>query len=188
MFSKGNSKDSKDTLESTPAPPQAAAPASAPVKRAPARGNGVPSILSAEVVVRGTIVSQGDIQVDGRIEGDIRAASVVVGEKAVIEGDVFAEDAAIRGNVRGSISAHRVQLAATCRVSGNILHETLSVESGAFFEGNCRHSDNPLADAPEASNATRQNSSDGKKAPAPRPADGADGQARTAANFAPLKP
>jgi cytoskeletal protein CcmA (bactofilin family) len=34
-------------------------------------------------------------------------------------------------------------------VEGNILHEALAVEIGAYFEGNCRHSDNPLANAPE---------------------------------------
>jgi hypothetical protein len=50
---------------------------------------------------------------------------------------------------QGSISARKVQLCATCHVEGNILHEALSVEIGAYFEGNCRHSDNPLANAPE---------------------------------------
>ena len=110
--------------------------------------NGVPSIISAELTVRGTLVSAGDIQVDGRVDGDIRATALVIGEKASIVGDVYAEEATIRGRVEGSIRARKVHLCATCRVEGNILHEALSVEAGAFFEGNCRHSDNPLADAP----------------------------------------
>jgi cytoskeletal protein CcmA (bactofilin family) len=38
-------------------------------------------------------------------------------------------------------------------VEGDILHEAIAVETGAFFEGNCRHSDNPLADNPPADNA-----------------------------------
>ena len=130
--------------------PEAAAapPPAAPAKRA-TRNGGVPSIISAELIVRGTLVSAGDVTIDGKVDGDIRAASLVIGEKAVIVGDVFAEEAIVRGRVEGSIRARKVQLCSTCHVEGNILHEAFSVESGAFFEGNCRHTDNPLADAPE---------------------------------------
>jgi cytoskeletal protein CcmA (bactofilin family) len=39
-----------------------------------------------------------------------------------------------------------VLLASTCHVEGDILHEAFAVETGAFFEGNCRHADNPLAE------------------------------------------
>jgi cytoskeletal protein CcmA (bactofilin family) len=106
----------------------------------------VPSIISGDLVVRGTLVSNGDVQIDGRIEGDVRAGALVIGEKAHIEGDVYAEDAIVRGTVHGAIRARKVQLCSTCRVEGNILHEALAMEAGAFFEGNCRHSDNPLAD------------------------------------------
>jgi cytoskeletal protein CcmA (bactofilin family) len=114
------------------------------------RGSEVPSVISPELIVKGTLISAGDVQVEGKIDGDIRAAGLVIGEKAIVVGDVYAEEAVVRGRVEGSIRARRVQLCATCHVEGNILHEALSVESGAFFEGNCRHTDNPLADAPEA--------------------------------------
>jgi len=108
-----------------------------------------PSVISAELIVKGTLISAGDVQVDGKIDGDIRASGLVIGEKAIIVGDVYAEEAVIRGRVEGSIRARKVQLCATCHVEGNVLHEALSVECGAFFEGNCRHTDNPLAEAPE---------------------------------------
>jgi cytoskeletal protein CcmA (bactofilin family) len=140
-----------------PEPVVAPPPPPAPVKRAaaPPTRNGVPSIISAELIVRGTLISAGDVQVDGKVDGDIRAAALVIGDKAVIVGDVYAEDAVVRGRVEGSIRARKVQLCATCHVEGNILHEALSVESGAFFEGNCRHTDNPLADAPQAEPANK---------------------------------
>jgi cytoskeletal protein CcmA (bactofilin family) len=148
-------------------------PAPAPVKRAAApTRNGVPSIISAELIVRGTLISAGDVQVDGKVDGDIRAAALVIGDKAIIVGDVYAEDAIVRGRVEGSIRARKVQLCATCHVEGNILHEALSVESGAFFEGNCRHTDNPLADAPQADNPAAHK---------PQPAAQANAAARPAA-------
>lgn len=139
MFSK-----TKESETSSPPPP----PPASPAKRA--RANEAPSVISAELIVKGTLISAGDVQVEGKIDGDIRAAGLVIGEKAIIVGDIYAEEAVVRGRVEGSIRARRVQLCATCHVEGNVLHESLAVENGAFFEGNCRHTDNPLADAPEA--------------------------------------
>ena len=160
MFSKSKEPETVST------PPQQPAPQP---KRPPA-ARGVPSIISSELVVRGTLISAGDVQIDGKVDGDIRASSLVVGDKAVIVGDIYAEEAIVRGRVEGSIRARRVQLCATCRVEGNILHEALSVESGAFFEGNCRHSDNPLADAPEAVMPERRHNAAQPQAADRRPA------------------
>jgi cytoskeletal protein CcmA (bactofilin family) len=105
-----------------------------------------PSIISADLTVRGTLVTSGDIQIDGAVEGDVRSVGLVIGEKAEIRGEILAEDVTVRGRVIGHIRARRVQLAATSHVEGDILHEAFAVETGAFFEGNCRHSDNPLED------------------------------------------
>jgi cytoskeletal protein CcmA (bactofilin family) len=150
MFVK-SSKEPEQPL-SQPQQPPVAAPAaggaSAQPKRAGLR-NGTPSIISADLIVRGALFSAGDVQIDGRVDGDIRAGGLIVGEKAVIVGDVYAEEIVVRGRVEGGISARKVSLQSTCHVEGNILHEALSVEIGAYFEGNCRHSDNPLANAPE---------------------------------------
>jgi cytoskeletal protein CcmA (bactofilin family) len=133
-------------------------PQAQPAPKRPSKTGGVPSIISGDLIVHGTLISQGDVQVDGKVDGDIRAGSLVIGEKAVIIGDVYAEEAIVRGRVEGSIRARKVQLCATCHVEGNILHEALSMEVGAFFEGNCRHSDNPLADAPDGSSFTEKKS------------------------------
>ena len=105
-----------------------------------------PSIISADLTVTGTLVSNGDIQIDGIVEGDVRSVGLVIGEKAEIHGEILAEDVTVRGRVIGRIRARKVQLSATSHVEGDILHEAFAVEAGAFFEGNCRHSDNPLGD------------------------------------------
>jgi cytoskeletal protein CcmA (bactofilin family) len=103
-----------------------------------------PSIISADMTMSGSLSSTGDIQIDGRVEGDVRSIGLVIGDKAEIHGEVYAEDVTVRGKVIGRIHARKVLLAATSHVEGDILHEALAVETGAFFEGNCRHSDNPL--------------------------------------------
>lgn len=114
-------------------------------KRA-ARTGSVPSIVSADLSVTGSFNTTGDIQIDGIVEGDVRSAGLVVGEKAEVHGEIWAEDVTIRGKVVGRVHARKVLLAATCHVEGDILHESFAVENGAFFEGSCRHSDNPLGD------------------------------------------
>src|SRR5277367_5679717 len=137
MFSK-----SKDAT--TPAPGMNSLPV-APAPKRTARGT-APSIISADLTVTGTLVSNGDIQIDGVVEGDVRSVGLVIGEKAEIHGEILAEDIIVRGRVIGRIRARKVQLSATSHVEGDILHEAFAVEAGAFFEGNCRHSDNPLGE------------------------------------------
>jgi len=110
------------------------------------RGRAAPSIISADMEIQGGVRSLGDIQIDGRVEGDVRSIGLVIGDKAEIHGEIHAEDVTIRGKVVGRIRARKVVLAATSHVEGDILHEALAVEAGAFFDGNCRRSDNPLGD------------------------------------------
>ena len=129
--------------DSAPAPqPATAAPA---VRRG--RALSAPSIISTDMVMQGSLSSSGDIQIDGRVEGDVRSVGLVIGEKAEVHGEIYAEDVTVRGKVVGHIRARKVLLSATSHVEGDILHEAFAVESGAFFEGNIRHSDNPLGNS-----------------------------------------
>ena len=136
MFSSRSNKD----LPETPVP------VAAPAVPKRSRSLSAPSIISADMVINGTLASTGDMQIDGRVEGAVRSVGLVIGDKAEIHGEIYAEDVTIRGKVVGRIRARKITLAATSHVEGDILHEAFSVESGAFFEGNCRHSDNPLGD------------------------------------------
>jgi cytoskeletal protein CcmA (bactofilin family) len=113
-----------------------------------------PSILSGDIVIIGTVTAEGEIQLDGQIEGDVRAGALIVGEKASVKGEVVAESVTIRGRVLGSVRGRQVQLASTARIEGDIIHSALSVESGAFFEGHCRHTSDPMNPSAEAAPAT----------------------------------
>ncbi len=126
--------------------PKSASP-NVEVSKAPATrsgGRSTPSIFSSDVTVKGTLRSDGDIQFDGKIEGNIYSDSVTIGEKAVITGEVVASHVIIRGRVKGSIRGRNVQLLSSAHVEGDILHSGLSVESGAYFDGNCRHAEDPV--------------------------------------------
>jgi cytoskeletal protein CcmA (bactofilin family) len=121
------------------------------------------SILSNDLVVKGSIVSEGEVQLDGKVEGDVRAHSLTIGEEATVNGEVIAETVVIRGRVEGSVRARQVQLAATARVEGDVVHATLAIESGAYFDGHCKRSSDPLSDA-------KSSKIEGKPAEAPKAA------------------
>lgn len=173
MFS-SKSKNPEQPAAPAATPPQAGVQ-SGPLKRT-IRGSSAPSLICADLVVNGTLTSNGDIQIDGRVEGDVYSSGLVIGENAFINGEVVADDVTVRGRIEGSIRARKVLLAATSHVEGNILHEAFAVEAGAFFEGNCRHSENPLSDEHKSSAA--------KPTPSHIPAS----QSTQAAQPAPAKP
>lgn len=100
--------------------------------------SGVPSIISASLHVVGNLVSEGDIQIDGAVDGDIRTTIVTIGQSAEVKGEVVAESVTVHGKVEGTIRARTVILGKTARVDGDIFQDTLAVEAGAHFEGNCR--------------------------------------------------
>ena len=135
MFTRGSKGNST--------PPSGNLPVPTPTRRP---GRSAPSIISDDLVVIGTLTSTGDIQIDGRVDGDIRSASVTIGEKANFQGEIVAEECTIRGRVQGIVRARKVQLSGTCHMEGTILHEALAVEVGAFFEGTCRHCADPLSE------------------------------------------
>jgi cytoskeletal protein CcmA (bactofilin family) len=111
----------------------------------PSAKPGIPSIISPDLRVNGDLVCSGDIQVDGWIEGDIQSRNVVVGEGATIHGAVQAENVRICGIVNGQIRADNVTLEKSARVTGDILHKSLSIDQGAFLEGMCKRIDSTPA-------------------------------------------
>lgn len=97
----------------------------------------VPSIVSADLTITGNLVSEGEVQVDGAVNGDIKTTTLLIGETAHIRGEVHAERVRVHGRVDGQITAQSVTLAKTAHVSGDVIHEDLSIEKGAFLEGHC---------------------------------------------------
>ncbi|MBT3070687.1 polymer-forming cytoskeletal protein [Rhodomicrobium sp. Az07] len=107
-----------------------------------------PSIIGEDLTVTGNVLSRGEVQVDGQIQGDVHCSSLIVGEKAQITGGIVAEDVIVRGRVMGSVRGNRVTLQASSHVEGDVFHKSLAIEQGAFFEGKSRRSEDPIATAP----------------------------------------
>jgi len=105
---------------------------------APLNKNSTPSIIGADVVIQGNVISQGLIQLDGKIEGEININSLTIGEQGWVDGNIDAQEVTVKGKVTGSINAIKVTLEKTAQVTGDINHKTISIESGAQIDASIK--------------------------------------------------
>ncbi|MFM9911600.1 MAG: polymer-forming cytoskeletal protein [Chitinophagaceae bacterium] len=108
-----------------------------------APGSGGASLIAAGTILKGDITSNGDIRIDGTLQGNIHCtAKVVIGANGVVEGDIAGQQADIMGKVKGTIKAKELlQLKGSCEISGNIHAGKLQIEPTANFNGQCHMSE-----------------------------------------------
>lgn len=108
-------------------------------------GPSTASVIGPDLVIHGNLSSKGEVQIDGEVQGDVNCTHVIVGENARVTGGIVAEECVIRGHLLGTVRGRRVLLQSTSHVEGDIYHQTMAIEQGAFFEGKSRRTDDPLA-------------------------------------------
>ncbi|MFT5787837.1 MAG: cytoskeletal protein CcmA (bactofilin family) [Ascidiaceihabitans sp.] len=172
MFSKSKINDPAPTDNAAAKPAAPAAPAASPspkpqseFKASAPKAKPPASVLSTDLHVTGNMKTTGDIQVEGTVEGDIRAHLLTIGETATIKGEVIADDVVINGRIVGRVRGLKVRLTSTARVEGDIIHKTIAIESGAHFEGSVQRQDDPLNSGNKSASPTPKSA-----APAPKPA------------------
>ena len=145
MFSKSKINEPGPKADETPTMPAAKPSAPAPDFKASApKAKPAASVLSSDLLVTGNLKTTGDIQIEGQVDGDIRAHLLTVGEGATVRGEVIADDVVVNGRVIGRVRGLKVRLTSTARVEGDIIHKTIAIESGAHFEGSVQRQDDPL--------------------------------------------
>jgi len=105
--------------------------------------SGPDSCIGPGMSIVGNIECNGPAQVFGRIQGELRASDLLIGEGAQVEGSVIAQDVTICGRVKGTIRAVRVKLQDGGVVEGDIFHRSLSIDENSLFEGSSRRVENP---------------------------------------------
>ena len=106
--------------------------------------NSPPSLLSSDLFIKGNLTTNGDIQIEGGVEGNIKANLLTIGKEAKIKGELNTEELIVNGHVSGTIRAKKVTLTSSAKVEGDIIHQTIAIETGAHFEGSIEKSENPL--------------------------------------------
>jgi len=128
MFNKTNS--SSTSSNATP---------DVPTKKSssPSRSASVPSILGSDLIITGDIKTDGDVQIDGRLDGNVKAGNVTIGEQGAVNGKIVGTTVHIRGKVTGKVDAGTVDLAETANVQADLVQDQLVIANGAFFDGKC---------------------------------------------------
>ena len=98
-------------------------------------GGGSLSFIGREVTITGNIGGSGNLHIDGTVEGDVAAASLVLGAEGHVRGNIVAESAQISGIVDGTVAAKSLVIESTARINGDLSYDAVSVASGAQVEG-----------------------------------------------------
>jgi cytoskeletal protein CcmA (bactofilin family) len=106
-----------------------------------------PSVISADMNVLGSIISDGFIDIDGKVDGNIRCNSAIIRANGVVKGDVVAESVQIYGHIEGLVKADTVNLYHSAHVIGTIMHASLTIEDGAFVDGKFKRTDKVFVDS-----------------------------------------
>ena len=93
------------------------------------------TIIAQGLKIKGSVSADGLVEVNGNIEGDVHCTYLFVSPKAVINGGVEADRVVVNGRVEGPIRGSEVVLKSHAHVVGDIQHQRLSIEPGAYFEG-----------------------------------------------------
>jgi cytoskeletal protein CcmA (bactofilin family) len=96
------------------------------------------SLISKAMKITGQLESSENIQIDGEVDGDVRAVSVKVGSNAKVKGTVYGDEVELSGTVDGKIEARKVVLTRTAHMTGDVVHQDIMIESGAFLDGHCK--------------------------------------------------
>ena len=119
-------------------------------------------LIGAGTVVRGDISFSGGLRIDGRVEGNVTAASegsatLVVSEQARVDGDVKVSHVVINGSVNGQITAKDyLELQTKARVTGDVAYRTLEMHLGAVVQGRLNHAEPESAAVVELKRASAE--------------------------------
>ena len=103
------------------------------------------SLIGRDTDVRGDIVFNGGLHIDGTVKGNILAQDdsesvLTVSELGRIEGEVRVPDIVLNGTVEGDVyGSEHIELAAKARVQGNVYYNLIEVAMGAEVNGSLVH-------------------------------------------------
>ena len=110
--------------------------------RKPVNGNGRDvadkremSVIGADIVITGNIEG-ADLHIEGKVIGDVRCATLILGDNSTVNGCIYAARVKVSGTVEGAIETKDLAVEASARVIGDISYERLRVVNGAAVEGN----------------------------------------------------
>jgi cytoskeletal protein CcmA (bactofilin family) len=111
---------------------------------------GSKNVLNSDVEIKGDLKFSGEMTFDGKIEGEIRGEGPLsLGESSVVNGNIEAQSAVIRGKVTGNIvTKEKLEVKGKTELFGDIRAAKLSIEEGVTFVGRAEVNPNKLSSTP----------------------------------------
>ena len=97
------------------------------------------SILGPGTVLDGNFTTRETTRIEGTVNGDvISEGTVILGEKAKINGNVQARNIIVGGDIVGNVSVDgKIEITASGSIEGDIATKSLIIDENAVFRGNC---------------------------------------------------
>jgi cytoskeletal protein CcmA (bactofilin family) len=93
------------------------------------------TVIAKGLKIMGSVTAEGLVEVHGQIDGELHGTSLVIARGAHVVGTITAQRLVVDGNVQGPIEGGDVILKSHANVVGDIRHQSLSIETGAIFDG-----------------------------------------------------
>ena len=97
------------------------------------------SVIGADILVTGNIEAEVDLHIEGRVQGDVRCATLILGENSSVVGSIFAERVKVSGTVEGAIETTDLAVEGSARVKGEVTYSRLRIGNGGIIEGKMIH-------------------------------------------------
>jgi cytoskeletal protein CcmA (bactofilin family) len=106
--------------------------------------------LGSDVEIKGNLKFSGELTFDGKIDGEIQTDGVLnLGDGAVVNGNINAQNVVVRGKVNGNIVAkEKIDIKTKTELFGDIRASKLSVEEGVTFVGKTEVNPNKVSPTP----------------------------------------
>lgn len=98
-----------------------------------------PSVIGQDIAITGNVTATADLQIDGRIDGDVRCGGLSQGPEGRIKGNVVAESARLGGSIEGAVSVRNLTIASSAKIMGDVAYETIAIENGAHIDGRLKY-------------------------------------------------
>ncbi len=107
------------------------------------------TIIGPSIKVKGNFNGQGDIIIEGRLEGSLKTNSnLLIGEKAKVVASVESKEAIINGEIQGNLKIKNfLSIGKTAKIIGDVECGEISIERGALVKGQLTISINEKIDS-----------------------------------------
>ena len=97
------------------------------------------AVIGSGITITGSVDADVDLQIDGRVMGDVRCGTLLLSEDALVTGNIFADRVRLSGQVDGGIEATDVAIEPGAQIKGEISYSRLRISNGGIFEGSMTH-------------------------------------------------